>query len=187
MVEGIHFEGEAGEAHDELPGHHQFAQEAFGEFRQLPVHPRPPGAFQGLPRRYAFTEQSFLALPCGVSGPLPRGGSVALRHKGSGLPAFEQCDGFPRANWITEPLGYSNNRTIWYVIPSGTWTAANTFTGTAYRTTGSPWVGVPYNPGALNQVPAGTVTFTFQDRDNATMSYTVDGVTQSKAITRLPF
>jgi hypothetical protein len=81
----------------------------------------------------------------------------------------------------------ANGRTVWFVIPSGTWTAANTFTGTAYRTTGSPWIGVPYNPSALNQVPVGTVTFTFHDRDNATMSYTVDGVTQSKAISRLPF
>jgi photosystem II stability/assembly factor-like uncharacterized protein len=78
-------------------------------------------------------------------------------------------------------------RTVWYVVPSGAWTSATTFTGTAYRTTGSAWIGVPYNPGALNQVPVGTVTFDFRDRDNATMSYTVDGVTQSKAITRLPF
>jgi hypothetical protein len=78
-------------------------------------------------------------------------------------------------------------RTVWYVIPGGSWTAANTFTGTAYRTTGSAWLGAPYNASALQATPVGTVTFTFHDRDNATMSYTVEGVTQSKAITRQPF
>jgi hypothetical protein len=80
-----------------------------------------------------------------------------------------------------------SGNTLWYVIPGGTWTAANTFTGTVFRTTGSAWLGVPYNPGALQAQQAGTVTFTFHDRDNATMSYTVEGVTQSKAITRQPF
>jgi hypothetical protein len=78
-------------------------------------------------------------------------------------------------------------RTVWYVIPGGAWTAANTFSGTVYRTTGSAWVGAPYNPGALQATAAGAVTFTFHDRDNATLSYTVDGVTQSKPITRQPF
>jgi hypothetical protein len=78
-------------------------------------------------------------------------------------------------------------RTVWYVIPGGAWTSTNTFTGNAYRTTGSPWLGATYNPGALQSTAAGTVTFTFHDRDNATMSYTVDGVTQNKSITRQPF
>jgi len=80
-----------------------------------------------------------------------------------------------------------SGRTIWYVVPSGTWTAANTFTGAAYRTTGSAWLGAPYNAGALQATPVGTVTFTFHDRDNATMTYAVEGVTQSKPITRQPF
>ena len=79
-----------------------------------------------------------------------------------------------------------SGRTVWFVIPGGTWTAANIFTGTAYRTTGSAWL-TGYNAAALQATPVGTVTFTFHDRDNATMSYTVEGVTQSKPITRQPF
>ena len=86
--------------------------------------------------------------------------------------------------WYTyDPSG----RTVWYVVPGGAWTAANTFSGTAYRTTSSAWLGAPYNPGALQLNPVGAITFTFHDRDNATMTYTVDGVSQSKAITRQPF
>jgi photosystem II stability/assembly factor-like uncharacterized protein len=78
-------------------------------------------------------------------------------------------------------------RTIWYVIPGGTWTAADTFTGQAFRTTGSAWLGVPYDPNALLATPVGTVTFKFTGRDNAIMSYTIEGVTQSKPIARQPF
>ena len=81
----------------------------------------------------------------------------------------------------------ASGRTIWYVIPGGTWTSATTFTGTAFRTTGSAWLGVPYNPAALAAQEAGTVTLRFLDRDNAEMSYTIEGVTQVKTITRQPF
>jgi hypothetical protein len=73
------------------------------------------------------------------------------------------------------------------VVPGGAWTAANVFTGTAYRTTGSPWAGAVYNAGALNAQAAGSVTFTFTDLDNGVMSYTLDGVSGSKPITRQPF
>jgi hypothetical protein len=86
--------------------------------------------------------------------------------------------------WYT----YDNaGKTIWYVIPGGAWTAANTFTGTVYRTSGSAWLGTAYNAAALNAQAVGTVTFTFTDIGNAIMSYTVDGVSGSKAITRQPF
>jgi hypothetical protein len=82
----------------------------------------------------------------------------------------------------------ASGNTVWYVIPGGTWTAANVFTGTAYRTTGSAWIGSSFKPVAPQDVkPAGTVTFTFGDNGNGTMTYNVDGVTGSKAITRQAF
>jgi hypothetical protein len=88
------------------------------------------------------------------------------------------------AVWYTyDPAG----RTIWYVVPGGSWTAANVYTGTAYRTSGSPWLGGAYNPAAFNPQPVGSVTFTFNDLNNAVMSYAIDGVTGTKAIVRQPF
>lgn len=78
-------------------------------------------------------------------------------------------------------------RTVWYVVPGGAWSAANVFSGTAYRTQGSPWVGAAYNPNALVATPAGSVTFRFDDANHATLGYTVDGVTGSKPISRQPF
>ena len=81
----------------------------------------------------------------------------------------------------------SDGRTIWYVVPGGEWTAANVYRGTAYRTTSSPWLGTAYNPAAFVANPVGTLTFTFNDLNNAVMSYTIDGVSGSKPITRQPF
>src|SRR5262249_18851037 len=80
-----------------------------------------------------------------------------------------------------------SGKTLWYVIPTGTWTSANTYTATAYRTSSAPWIGAPYNANAFTAPAVGTVTFTFTDLNNAVMSYTIDGVTGSKQITRQPF
>jgi hypothetical protein len=76
---------------------------------------------------------------------------------------------------------------VWYVVPDGTWSAANTFTGAAYRVTGSPWIGAAYDPSAMHAQAVGSVTFAFSDIGHAVMTYTIDGVTQSKPITRQPF
>jgi hypothetical protein len=78
-------------------------------------------------------------------------------------------------------------KAVWYVVPDGTWTAANTFTGAAYRVTGSAWIGAAYDPSAMHAQTVGSVTFTFSDIGHAVMTYTIDGVTQSKPITRQPF
>ena len=80
-----------------------------------------------------------------------------------------------------------SGRTTWYVIPGGEWVSSNAYRGTAYRTTGSAWLGVPYNPAAFNVQAVGNATFTFTDVNNGVMSYTIDGVTQSKPITRQGF
>ena len=78
-------------------------------------------------------------------------------------------------------------RTIWYVIPDGTWTNSNVYTGTAYRASGSAWLGAAYNPAAFVAQPVGQVTFNFTGVSNGVMSYTIDGIPGSKPITRQPF
>lgn len=77
----------------------------------------------------------------------------------------------------------ASGRGQWLVMPSGMRTAAGTYTGTLYRTTGpafslSPWTG----PVTATEVGSGT--FTFTSGDTGTFAYTVEGVSQSKAITR---
>ena len=80
----------------------------------------------------------------------------------------------------------TTGKTVWYVA-TGSWTNANTITGTAYRTTGSPWIGSTYDPSALVPTAVGTISISFTDLNNAVMSYTIDGTTGSKSITRQPF
>ncbi|MBL8512094.1 MAG: hypothetical protein JNM52_10665, partial [Betaproteobacteria bacterium] len=58
--------------------------------------------------------------------------------------------------------------------------------------TSSAWLGVAYNPAALQVLPVGSMTLDFAGISNgrattATMTYTVNGLTQSKAITRQAF
>jgi hypothetical protein len=65
--------------------------------------------------------------------------------------------------------------------------AQGSYTGTLYRTTGPPFNALPFNPNSVVATPAGTATFTFGDGNSATFAYTVDGVAQSKAITREVF
>lgn len=76
---------------------------------------------------------------------------------------------------------------VWYLFNGGTWTTPTTHTASLFRSTGSPLIGAVYNPNALVTVNAGTVTFSFTGASTANMTYTVDGVTQSKPIERLPF
>lgn len=80
-----------------------------------------------------------------------------------------------------------DGRPTWFVMPGGTWTAANTYTATAYRASGSAWLGASYDASRHSTTPVGTVTFTFTDAQNALMSYTIDGVSGINALTRVPF
>jgi len=61
------------------------------------------------------------------------------------------------------------------------------YSGTLYRTTGPAFNAAPWNPAQVTATPVGTATFTFSDIGNATFAYSVDGVSQSKAITREVF
>ncbi len=75
----------------------------------------------------------------------------------------------------------------WYVIPGGQWTGS-TFQGTIYRTRG-PYFGSTFSPSAVSAVAvgSGTIAFDTENQDRATISFTADGVTIQKSITRQPF
>jgi hypothetical protein len=77
-------------------------------------------------------------------------------------------------------------QTMWYVMPDGSWNG-NTYSGALYSTHGSPVIGGSYNPASLVVAQVGTLSITFADANTATMSYTVNGVTQTKPLSRLPF
>ena len=76
-----------------------------------------------------------------------------------------------------------DGKAVWYVAPNTVWTPAGPYTGPLYRTTG-PWLGTVFNPSAVGVTQVGTATFTFRYVEEATLSYSVDGVTVNKTIRR---
>ncbi|MEO8101611.1 MAG: Ig domain-containing protein [Betaproteobacteria bacterium] len=77
-------------------------------------------------------------------------------------------------------------RTTFFTVPGGTWNGTS-FTGDIYTTVSSAWLGVTYNPAQFIATKVGTMTLNFTDQNNATMTYTVNGITQTKSIVRQPF
>ncbi len=84
------------------------------------------------------------------------------------------------ATWFTYD---ASGRGQWLVMSRGDRTGPGVYTGELFRTRGSafnldPWVGT------VTVTPVGSGTFTFSDPENGTFRYTLDGVTQTKPITR---
>jgi hypothetical protein len=84
------------------------------------------------------------------------------------------------ATWFTYDL---DGTPLWLAVAAPK-TAAGVYSGTLYRTTGPPFNSVPFDSTKVGAGPVGTATFTFTDGNTGTFGYTVNGITQSKAITR---
>jgi YVTN family beta-propeller protein len=85
------------------------------------------------------------------------------------------------ATWFTYD---AQGNGLWLVMSNGTRTGDNMFSGTLYQTSGPGFNEVPYIASKFATVPVGTATFAFTDAGNGTFSYSVNGVSGSKAITR---
>ncbi len=86
------------------------------------------------------------------------------------------------ATWFTYEAG---GKGLWLVMSNGNRTAPGVYTGELQRTTGPAFSAVPFNPSLVTRTPVGSATFRFTDANNGTFSYTVNGISQSKPITRL--
>jgi len=84
------------------------------------------------------------------------------------------------ATWFT----YDLDQTPLWLSVTAPQTAAGTYSGTLYRTTGPAFNSVPFNPANVAATAVGSATFTFTDGNTGTFAYTVNGVTQTQAITR---
>ena len=85
------------------------------------------------------------------------------------------------ATWFTYG---ADGRGMWYVMSEGARQPDGSFTGALYRTRGPSFKSTPWNSSAISVTPVGSGTFRFTDASNGTFAYTVDGVSQSKPITR---
>jgi hypothetical protein len=76
---------------------------------------------------------------------------------------------------------------MWLVGSNLAKTGNATYSGTLYRTAGPPLAASPWDPSKVTRMPAGAATLAFSDTNNGTFTYTLDGVSQSKPITRQDF
>lgn len=91
------------------------------------------------------------------------------------------------ASWFT----YDLNGKAWWLVMSATMTAPQVYSGTLFQGTGPAFDTVPFPPlgapGGATGSAVGTGTLTFNDANNGIFNYTVNGITQTKAITRETF
>ena len=109
--------------------------------------------------------------------------SPAASESGWGINITHQGD-IIFATWFTYG---ADGKGMWIVMAHGSKTAANTYSGTLYRTTGPAFSSVPFDPTKIATTEVGSGAFTFTDASNGTFAYTVNGVSQTKAIMREVF
>ena len=112
------------------------------------------------------------------------GWGVNITHQGNILFATwftYNTDGSPL--WLVMPNGMRMTEPV--EDPYGMMMQfTNMYMGALYRTTGPPFNSVPFNSAPVTVTEVGSAMFDFSDPLAAMFSYTVNGVTQSKAITR---
>jgi serine protease len=107
----------------------------------------------------------------------------AQSESGWGLNIAQQGDVI-FATWFT----YDTTGKAWWLAMTATRTAgSNTYTGTWFQTHGPAFNAMPFDPTQVTRTAVGTGTLTFIDANDATFTYTVNGITQTKAITRQVF
>ncbi len=86
------------------------------------------------------------------------------------------------ATWFT----YDATGRAWWLTMTAARTGSNVYEGTLYSTSGSP-LNVPFDPSSVMYQEVGNGRLTFSDANTGVFSYTVNGISQSKAISRLVF
>jgi hypothetical protein len=138
-----------------------------------------------------ITRQQFGAtLPHCAEGAVASGGnyqglwwaSPPGSEAGWGVSIAQQGD-MLFATWFTYDLA-GNGR--WLVMSRGERTAPGRYSGALHETRGSP-LGAPWNAQAFSSTVVGNASFGFSDAQNGSFTYTLDGVTQTKPITRQVF
>jgi serine protease len=108
--------------------------------------------------------------------------SPAGSESGWGINFAHQADVI-FATWFT----YDTVGRPWWLSMTTTKVADNAYSGTLYQTRGPAFNAVPFNPALVIPTAVGTATVSFTGPNDGTFSYTVNGTTQTKSITRQVF
>lgn len=133
------------------------------------------------PQNFRFSTGTVVPADVNVQGLWWR--SPAGSESGWGLNLVQQGT-ILFVTWFTYD---SDGSGLWLVMSDARRTAANTYAGTIYRTTGPAFSAVPFDSSRVVVTPVGSGTLSFTDADNGTFAYNVNGVSQAKPITRLVF
>jgi hypothetical protein len=87
------------------------------------------------------------------------------------------------ATWFTYDAG---GRALWLTMTANK-SGEYFYTGTISQTRGPPFDAVPFNPARVSVTEVGKGTLIFADADNGSFTYTVNGISQTKYLTRQVF
>ena len=136
-----------------------------------------------------ITRQVFAAMPnCTMGGAMSSAANYsdmwwrapAGSESGWGVNLTHQGD-ILFATWFTYG---ADGKGEWFVMSDGAKTGPGTYSGALYRTTGPAFSASPWYGSEVAAEPVGTATFAFNSANDGTFTYTVNGETQSKPITR---
>ncbi len=146
----------------------------------------------GISQTKNITRQVFGPLPTCTSGAVNLAAATnyqdlwwaapARSESGWGINFTHQGDTI-FATWFTYDL---DGTPMWLAVTAPK-SAPGTYTGALYRTTGPAFNAVPFNPASVVPTAVGTATLSFTDGNTGTFAYTVNGVSQTKAVTREVF
>jgi predicted dienelactone hydrolase len=122
---------------------------------------------------YAEPASNFTGLWWNAPAGSEAGWGISFAHQGDVIFAA----------WFSYDL---DGKARWLVMTAPN-TGGSTFAGTLFEVTGPSFDAVPFDPAQVTRTPVGTGTLAFTDADNGTFAYTVNGVSQTKAITREVF
>ena len=84
------------------------------------------------------------------------------------------------ATWFTYG---PDGKPLWFTFAASQ-VVPRIFAGDVYTATGPPFYTAPFDPAQVTKTKVGTATITFQDGNHVTLGYNINGVSQSKTLTR---
>jgi hypothetical protein len=81
----------------------------------------------------------------------------------------------------------ADGRGMWISGSNVAKTGNGTYAGPLYRGAGPPFTAAQWDGSKVSSVPVGSVNLSFPDANNASMTFTVDTITQTKSLTRNVF
>ncbi len=106
--------------------------------------------------------------------------SPAGSESGWGLNLEHQGD-ILFGTWFTYD---TDGSALWLVVPAAVKDSSGAYSGAVYRTTGPSFSTLPWKPSQVAVAAVGTASFSFSADNDGTFTFTVNGVTRTKAITR---